>query len=196
MQRNHSLFGNVWSNMRRGHAGPSSRQRPTETSPLKVLLHLSTLIIIIIIIVVAHAHRINSNECLNGKHQLYLKINAITLMIFEWNCSCRLRSFWRTPQMAKTDLGHHQTSTFGKMIAMLYHSASLIRPTITAVWRKIFIIIIIIITTIITITITIVIITIIICIVWNWNVHYETWSNDGKINSHTAYRISRRKFIR
>ena len=36
-QRNHSLFGHVWSNMRRGHGGgPSSRQRPTESSPLKV----------------------------------------------------------------------------------------------------------------------------------------------------------------
>lgn len=35
LQRNHSLFGNVWSNMRRG-GGPSSRQRPTESSPLKV----------------------------------------------------------------------------------------------------------------------------------------------------------------
>ncbi len=37
LQRNHSLFGNVWSNMRRG-GGPSSRQRPTESSPLKVKL--------------------------------------------------------------------------------------------------------------------------------------------------------------
>jgi len=35
-RRNHSLFGNVWSNMRRGHGGPSSRQRPSETSPLKL----------------------------------------------------------------------------------------------------------------------------------------------------------------
>ncbi|EFX89598.1 hypothetical protein DAPPUDRAFT_310458 [Daphnia pulex] len=34
-RRNHSLFGNVWSNMRRG-GGPSSRQRPTESSPLKL----------------------------------------------------------------------------------------------------------------------------------------------------------------
>ncbi|KAK4015339.1 hypothetical protein OUZ56_030320 [Daphnia magna] len=34
-RRNHTLFGSVWSNMRRG-GGPSSRQRPTESSPLKL----------------------------------------------------------------------------------------------------------------------------------------------------------------
>jgi len=35
-QRNHSLFGTVWSSMRNRSHAPSSRQRPNESSPLKV----------------------------------------------------------------------------------------------------------------------------------------------------------------